>query len=252
MTRNRTADLAATLRTNRCGPFKLRMRLWTPCALAVLLVVLGPERQAVAHHSFAMYDTTKVVIITGTVKEFQWTNPHALLWVVGSGDGGPGALWTIELPTSPGNLARMGWTKHSLATGDALAVEVNPLRDGSRGGSFKKATLTTTGVVLVATAKDDPYAGDAGSATDASATDSGVTSVGGTTSSSVSTAHVGCSYSDGPPPRSAGLEGLSAMSLTAAMLARKRTRAQRATALCRRSRAITSGRQHAGKPAIYR
>jgi hypothetical protein len=248
MNRNRTTDLAATLRTNRSAPFKTRVRLWAPCVLAVLLVVVGSDRQAVAHHSFAMYDTTKVVIITGTVKEFQWTNPHALLWVVGSSDGGPGELWTIELPTSPGNLARMGWTKHSLATGDALAVEVNPLRDGSRGGSFKKATLTTTGLVLVATAKDDPYAGDAGAATDASATSGGLASVGGTASSSVSAAHIGCSYSGGPPPPSAGLQGLIAMSLTAAMLARKRKYAQRAAALYRRSR-ITAAWQHAGKPA---
>jgi hypothetical protein len=233
MTRNRTADLAATLRKTRRTPIKAR--LWTPCVLAVLLVVLGSARQAVAHHSFAMYDTTKVVIITGTVKEFQWTNPHALLWVVGSGDGGPGELWTIELPTSPGNLARMGWTKHSLATGDALAIEINPLRDGSHGGSFKKATLTT-GVVLVATAKDDPYAGDGGAATDASATYGSSPAVGGAGSSSASTARIGCSYSGGPQPPSAGLQGLIAMALTAAVLARRRTRAQRAIVICRRSR----------------
>ena len=131
------------------------------CLGIVALLFLAFGRDAFAHHSFAMYDTAKVDVITGTVKEFQWTNPHALLWVVGSTDGGAPELWTIELPTSPGNLARMGWTKHSLAQGDALAVEINPLRDGSHGGSFKKATLAKTGAVLIATAKDDPYGGDA-------------------------------------------------------------------------------------------
>jgi len=135
------------------------------CGLALAVVMLWaalPVRIASAHHSFAMYDTNKTVLIRGTVKEFQWTNPHALLWILGTTDGGIDDLWTIELPTSPGNLTRMGWTKHSLATGDALTVEINPLRDGSHGGSFKKATLANTGIVLVATAKDDPYGGDAG------------------------------------------------------------------------------------------
>jgi hypothetical protein len=105
-------------------------------------------RESIAHHSFAMYDTNKLFVLTGTVKEFQWTNPHALLWVTGSVDGGGAELWAIELPTSPGNLSRIGWTKHSLVAGDPVTVEINPLRDGSRGGSFKKVTLTKTGKVL--------------------------------------------------------------------------------------------------------
>jgi hypothetical protein len=113
-----------------------------------------------AHHSFAMYDTTKVVVLKGTVKEFDWTNPHALLWLVGSATDGEPDLWTIELPTSPGNLTRMGWTKHSLHAGDVVSVEINPLRDGKHGGSFKKVTFAS-GQVLVATAKDDNLYGDA-------------------------------------------------------------------------------------------
>ena len=133
-----------------CVPSRFRfVRARTLAAVIVVLTGLVLTRVAHSHHSFAMYDTEKLFVLHGKVKEFQWTNPHALLWVVGSTDGGADDLWTIELPTSPGNLSRMGWTKHSLAPGDELSIELNPLRDGSHGGSFKQATIVDTGQVLV-------------------------------------------------------------------------------------------------------
>jgi hypothetical protein len=111
-----------------------------------LMTVAGP---AAAHHSFAMYDSTKLVTITGTVKDFQWTNPHAILWVYSAPDkNGATELWSFELSTSPGPLSRLGWTKHSINPGDKVAVDINPLRDDQHGGSLKKVTLLATGQVL--------------------------------------------------------------------------------------------------------
>lgn len=125
-------------------------RYWI-VGLLLASFVLGASRTAEAHHSFAMYDSTKLVSVDGTVTNFQWTNPHVLLWVTGVATAGePETLWTVELPTSPGNLGRMGWSKHSLKAGDHVLVELNPLRDGKHGGSFKKATLPASGKVLLA------------------------------------------------------------------------------------------------------
>jgi hypothetical protein len=108
---------------------------------------------AFAHHSFSMYDSDQLVKIEGAVKEFQWTNPHVLLWVTRDAPpGGSAELWTIELPTSPGNLSRMNWSKRSLKPGDRVVVSINPLRDGKHGGSFKQVLLVETGQVLVASA----------------------------------------------------------------------------------------------------
>lgn len=163
-----------------------------------------------------MYDTAKVVVITGSVKEFQWTNPHALLWVVGATDGGVPELWTIELPTSPGNLSRMGWTKHSLAQGDAIAVEINPLRDGSHGGSFKKATLAKTGAVLIATAKDDPYGNGGDASADA---DPGSPSGGAKPSASTKG---GCSASVATGAPSNGMAAALGLLVVAACVSRRR------------------------------
>src|SRR4051812_39823025 len=82
---------------------------------ALVILALGVPSIALAHHSFAMYDSTKLVVVDGTVTNFQWTNPHVLLWVTGTTTAGETpTLWTVELPTSPGNLGRMGWSKHSL------------------------------------------------------------------------------------------------------------------------------------------
>lgn len=125
-------------------------RYWI-VGLLPLLAVSSASRVAEAHHSFAMYDSTKLVTIDGSVTSFQWTNPHVLLWVTGSTTAGEAPTsWTVELPTSPGNLGRMGWSKHSLKGGDHVLVEINPLRDGKHGGSFKKATLSASGKVLLA------------------------------------------------------------------------------------------------------
>jgi Family of unknown function (DUF6152) len=96
-----------------------------------------------------MYDPKQVLTLNGTVKEFQWSNPHAIVWILVSraADQEP-ELWTVELPTSPAGLTRMGWDKHSLNAGDQLILELNPLREGQHGGSFRKATLLASGKVL--------------------------------------------------------------------------------------------------------
>ncbi len=100
-----------------------------------------------AHHSFAMFDFSRVVTIKGTVKEFQWANPHVILWVEPEAkDGAKPAPWFAEL-TSPGNLTRVGWDKRVFKGGQSVELLIHPLRDGKSGGAFKQATLLETGKV---------------------------------------------------------------------------------------------------------
>ena len=122
-----------------------------PFASALLLAASAFAPPAHAHHSFAMYDPDKLLTVTGTVQVFEWTNPHAVIWLMATAPGGQVAdRWSVELPTSPGNLTRMGWTKRSLKPGDRVTIALNPLRDGRHGGSLKKVTLLDTGQVLTA------------------------------------------------------------------------------------------------------
>jgi hypothetical protein len=89
---------------------------------------------ALAHHSFAMFDAEKNMTLQGTVRDFQWTNPHAWIMLTVHKGGQP-EQWAVEMG-GPGNLARQGWSPKSLVPGMPVIVTIHPLRDGSNGGQF--------------------------------------------------------------------------------------------------------------------
>jgi hypothetical protein len=105
-------------------------------ALALSFTVIP----AMAHHSFDMFDMSKSITLTGTIKEFQWTNPHTWTWIDVPNDKGGVDTWGIE-GMSPNFLGRRGWTKHTLNPGDKVTVTIYPLKEGQRGGTFLHATL---------------------------------------------------------------------------------------------------------------
>ena len=94
---------------------------------------------AAAHHSFAMFDQSKTVTLTGTVSAFQWTNPHSFI-EIDVPKGGATEHWSIEL-NSPNNLTRQGWKRTSVKPGDKVTITLNPLRDGKKGGLFNTIQL---------------------------------------------------------------------------------------------------------------
>ena len=117
-----------------------------PLGLPLALVLLTTGSTALAHHSFAVFDRTKKVTLTGTVKEFQWTNPHAWIQLDVPGDKGQSTEWGVECG-SPNMMVRTGWKKTTLKPGDRITVIVNPLLDGRTNGSLVTATLAD-GTVL--------------------------------------------------------------------------------------------------------
>jgi Family of unknown function (DUF6152) len=125
--------------------------------VVILAAMIGAAPPALAHHSFAMYEPTKTLTFKGTVKTFQWTNPHVVIWVLVQPEGGGAAQeWSFET-TSPGVLTRVGWTRQSLKAGDRVSVVFSPLRDGSHGGGLNSVTLLDTGQKLVASfGKEQP------------------------------------------------------------------------------------------------
>lgn len=95
---------------------------------------------ALAHHSFAMFDQSRQVSLKGTVREFQWTNPHAFIHLDVTNASGGTDTWQVEL-NSPNNLKRQGWKSSSLKPGDQVTLILNPLKDGTKGGLFVAVTL---------------------------------------------------------------------------------------------------------------
>ena len=110
---------------------------------------------ASAHHSFAMFDATKDVTLKGTVKEFEWTNPHSWLRVtVMDEKTGKPVLWALEL-SSPARLTTMGMHRDSVKAGDQVSVTFHPMKDGTRGGQFMSAVLPGGKNIIRAEAKDE-------------------------------------------------------------------------------------------------
>jgi hypothetical protein len=109
----------------------------TTALLVGLMAVVG---SAFAHHSGAMFDTSKKVDVTGTIVDFNWSNPHANFKVnVAKSDGGS-EVWAVEM-NSPNNLVRDGWKRTTLKPGDKVTVTVRPLRDGTPGGQYVSIVL---------------------------------------------------------------------------------------------------------------
>ena len=111
--------------------FNARAGLLTGAMLATLLGSVG---QALAHHSFAMFDRNKEVTIQGTVKAFNYTNPHSWLDIVVKDEKGETKEWSFEME-GPSSLMRSGIKPGSLKPGEKITVKAWPLRDGRPAGA---------------------------------------------------------------------------------------------------------------------
>lgn len=101
-----------------------------------------------AHHSNSAYDKSKQLIVSGTVKDFKWANPHVWLYVlVPNGQNGTD-LWSLE-GGSVSVLARNGWRASAIKPGDHVRVMVQPNRDGSNGGGFVSVTMDDGKVLTI-------------------------------------------------------------------------------------------------------
>lgn len=84
-----------------------------------------------AHHSTAMYDGQNPVTITGTVKKFEWTNPHAFVYIeVKDEKTGKVVEWECEM-MSLNHLRAYGWTSRTVKAGDPISATGAPARSGA-------------------------------------------------------------------------------------------------------------------------
>jgi hypothetical protein len=105
----------------------------------VAALQLGEARVS-AHHSNVAFAVETVLTATGTVKEWQWSNPHT--WLIMDVDDGKGgkAEWAME-GRAPGVLLRAGWSRSVLKAGDKVTVHYSPSKDGSKVGMIARVTL---------------------------------------------------------------------------------------------------------------
>ncbi|HTV77549.1 MAG TPA: DUF6152 family protein [Steroidobacteraceae bacterium] len=114
------------------------MRVIRSAAAAIVAVLFSTP--AYVHHSGAMFDLTRELKISGTIAEFNWSNPHANFKVVVVGADGISQNWAIEM-NSPNNLVREGWKRTTIKAGDKVTVTIRPMRDGTPGGQYVSIVL---------------------------------------------------------------------------------------------------------------
>ena len=112
------------------------VRRWGAVALGSALLTAP----ALAHHSYSMFQEREIKL-SGTVKAFEWTNPHIFVQLLVPTAQGRIEEWSLE-GSGPGDLGRKGWKFNTLKAGETIKVGVAPLKEddhqdsGHKGGGL--------------------------------------------------------------------------------------------------------------------
>jgi uncharacterized protein DUF6152 len=110
------------------------------CLLTALLVagLLVSIQPVYAHHSGAEFDMTKTIEITGTVKEFQFKNPHTWIQVMVEDGKSQPVEWSLEWG-APNQLGRQGYRPSTFPAGAKVTMRLHPMKNGAPAGGFVAA-----------------------------------------------------------------------------------------------------------------
>jgi hypothetical protein len=108
-------------------------------ALAALAALVIPALPALAHHSNSAYQVDQIITLTGTVKEWRWSNPHTWLFLTVEDENGTEQEWAVE-GRAPGVLGRAGWNPTILEPGETVTVHASPSKNGDPVGIIARVT----------------------------------------------------------------------------------------------------------------
>src|ERR1700688_1919210 len=109
-------------------------------SLVTGIALLGASYPALAHHGRATYDETKLATVMGTVSSFQFSNPHAQLFLDVKDNKGNIEKWIGE-GTSPNMLVREGWSRKTIKPGDQITATGHPARNRTNAMRIEKVVL---------------------------------------------------------------------------------------------------------------
>jgi Family of unknown function (DUF6152) len=104
----------------------MKLRL---AALAVALSLAPVTSPLFAHHSTAMYNMDHPVTVTGTVERFEWTNPHAFIYLEVTDEKGKKVEWAIEM-MSLNHLKSYGWMHDTVKPGETISCTGGAAKSG--------------------------------------------------------------------------------------------------------------------------
>jgi hypothetical protein len=121
-----------------------------------MVLVVATGSGVLAHHSTAAYDTKTITLKNAVVKRLVWANPHCVVWFDVKDDKGRVTTWGVE-SGSPSALTRVGWHRNSLKSGDSIAIEIYPARNGASVGRLAKVVLPGGRELLDSLYKATPF-----------------------------------------------------------------------------------------------
>lgn len=113
--------------------------------IAVAFALVGA--QAFAHHSATAFDFESPAVMSGTVTDYEWRNPHVYIYLDIEGDDGELRNWTIE-GFPPALMRRSGWTRDTLEPGSVVSLRVLPARDGNSTMAMLSPVQTAEGLLV--------------------------------------------------------------------------------------------------------
>lgn len=119
---------------------------WTLRLVVVAALLAGaPVR---GHHGSSAYDVTREVTVSGTVAEWQWTNPHVRVVIDVPGENGRVDVWDCEGPPLTWASER-GWSGSTLRRGEKIALVMYPPKQNVRAGLIKRIERQDGEVLIV-------------------------------------------------------------------------------------------------------
>jgi hypothetical protein len=97
--------------------------------LGLGLMIAFPGSTLFAHHSTAMYNMANPTTVTGVVKRFDWTNPHAYIYLEVKDESGNTTEWTVEM-MSLNHLKSYGWSRNTVQPGDVVTCTGGAAKSG--------------------------------------------------------------------------------------------------------------------------
>jgi hypothetical protein len=119
---------AALKNSSSCGGIAVNTKR-SHFLLAFAAGLIWLATPAFAHHSTAEYDMTASTSVKGTVTKFEWSNPHAYIYIQAKDDKAAAVEWTAEM-ASLGMLSRVNWKRDTVKPGDEITIYGNRAKDG--------------------------------------------------------------------------------------------------------------------------
>ena len=99
--------------------------------LVSALAILAFSTPVLAHHGSAAYDNAMLTTLTGTISDFQFIQPHPLIYLDVKDANGSVTKWYVEM-TAPNHLVHYGWNGHKLHSGQQIKVTGHAARNGDK------------------------------------------------------------------------------------------------------------------------